>query len=100
MHQTIVKVEPFKEPGIYNFGLLIPDMNVARDFYPNRLGFVVRSEKYLPKDLQLGHKDNSLLASCCIPDRASMQSRVISHKRCLTTPSCSRPTICQEFSTQ
>ena len=59
MHQTIVKVEPFKEPRIYNFGLLIPDMSVGRDFYANRLGFVVRSEKYLPKDLPLGLKDNS-----------------------------------------
>lgn len=59
MHQTIVKVEPFKEPRIYNFGFLIPDMEAGRDFYSNKLGFVVRSEKYLPKDLPLGHLDNS-----------------------------------------
>ena len=59
MHQTIVKVEPFKEPRIYNFGLLIPDMNAGREFYSNKLGFVVRSEKYLPLDLPLGHKDKS-----------------------------------------
>lgn len=59
MHQTIVKVEPFKEPRIYNFGLLIPDMKVARDFYGDKLGFVVRSERYLPLDLPLGHRDNS-----------------------------------------
>jgi catechol 2,3-dioxygenase-like lactoylglutathione lyase family enzyme len=59
MHQTVVKVEPFKEPKLYNFGFLIPDMAAARDFYSNRLGFVVRSEKYLPLDLPLGHADNS-----------------------------------------
>lgn len=59
MHQTVVKVEPFKEPRIYNFGLLIPDMKVARTFYADNLGFVVRSEKYLPLDLPLGHKDKT-----------------------------------------
>lgn len=59
MHQTIVKVDVFKEPKIYNFGLLIPDMGLAREFYSNKLGFVVRSEKYLPGDLPLGHEDKS-----------------------------------------
>ena len=59
MHQTIVKVEPFKEPRIYNFGLLIPDMGVGRDFYSHKLGFVVRSERYLPLDLPLGHRDKT-----------------------------------------
>jgi predicted enzyme related to lactoylglutathione lyase len=59
MHQTIVKTEPFKEPKIYNFGYLVPDMQIGRDFYSNKLGFVVRSERYLPKDLPLGHKNKS-----------------------------------------
>lgn len=59
MHQTVVKVEPFKEPRIYNYGFLIPDMGVGRDFYANKLGFVVRSEKYLPLDLPLGHPDKT-----------------------------------------
>jgi catechol 2,3-dioxygenase-like lactoylglutathione lyase family enzyme len=59
MHQTIVAVEPFKEPRIYNFGLLIPDMIRARDFYADKLGFVVRSEKYLPLDLPLGYPDKT-----------------------------------------
>lgn len=59
MHQTIVKVEPFKEPRIYNFGYKVPDMQSARDFYAGRLGFVERSEKYLPLDMPLGHADNS-----------------------------------------
>lgn len=59
MHQTIVKVEPFKEPKLYNFGFLVPDMAAARNFYSDTLGFVVRSERYLPLDLPLGHKDKS-----------------------------------------
>ncbi len=59
MHQTIVKVEPFREPKLYNFGFLVPDMQAGRDFYSGKLGFVVRSEKYLPLDLPLGHGDKS-----------------------------------------
>jgi hypothetical protein len=59
MHETITKVEPFKEPRVYNFGVLIPDMSVGRDFYANKLGFVVRSEHYLPLDLPLGHRDKT-----------------------------------------
>jgi catechol 2,3-dioxygenase-like lactoylglutathione lyase family enzyme len=59
MHQTIVKVEPFKEPRIYNFGVLVPDMKAARAFYHDVLGFVERSEKYLPLDLPLGYSDNT-----------------------------------------
>ncbi len=59
MHQTIVKTEPFKEPRMYNYGFLVPDMQIGRDFYTNKLGFVVRSERYLPLDLPLGHKDKS-----------------------------------------
>ena len=59
MHQTIVKVEPFKEPKLYNFGYRVPEMQAARDFYSSKLGFTVRSEKYLPLDLPLGHKDNT-----------------------------------------
>ncbi|HWS99316.1 MAG TPA: VOC family protein [Pyrinomonadaceae bacterium] len=59
MHQTVVKAEPFKEPRLYNFGFLVPDMQAARDFYGGKLGFVVRSEKYLPLDLPLGHTDKS-----------------------------------------
>lgn len=59
MHQTIVKVEPFREPKLYNFGVVVPDMQAGRDFYSHKLGFVVRSERYLPLDLPLGHRDKS-----------------------------------------
>lgn len=59
MHQTIVKTPHFTEPQIYNYGFLIPDMNAAREFYTKNFGFVVRSEKYLPNDLPLGHQDQS-----------------------------------------
>jgi hypothetical protein len=34
-------------------------MQIGRDFYSHKLGFVVRSERYLPKDLPLGHKNKS-----------------------------------------
>jgi len=59
MHQTIAKVEPFKEPRLYNFGVLVPDMIAAREFYHDVLGFVIRSENYLPLDLPLGYTDNT-----------------------------------------
>ncbi|MEZ5425919.1 MAG: VOC family protein [Pyrinomonadaceae bacterium] len=59
MHQTIIKTEPFKEPKIYNFGFYLPEMDAARDFYVKKLGFVERSEKYLPLDMPLGHNDKS-----------------------------------------
>lgn len=59
MHQTIVKVEPFQEPRLYNFGFTVPEMESARRFYTQVLGFQVRSEKYLPLDLPLGHLDKS-----------------------------------------
>lgn len=59
MHQTIVKVELFKEPKIYNYGVLVPDMAQAREFYSKKLGFVERTEKYLPLDMPLGHADKT-----------------------------------------
>ncbi|HEX8069889.1 MAG TPA: VOC family protein [Pyrinomonadaceae bacterium] len=59
MHETVVKVEPFQEPRLYNFGFLVPDMQTGRAFYSAKLGFVVRSEKYLPLDLPLGHPDKT-----------------------------------------
>ncbi len=59
MHQTITPVPHFTEPRIYNFGFLIPDMSKARAFYCDNFGFVVRSEKYLPLDLPLGHSDKT-----------------------------------------
>ncbi|HJW94976.1 MAG TPA: aspartyl protease family protein, partial [Thermoanaerobaculia bacterium] len=59
MHETVVHNEPFVEPRIYNFGVLVPDMAAAREFYSRKLGFVVRSENYLPLDLPLGHPDGS-----------------------------------------
>ncbi len=59
MHQTIVKVAPFTEPKIYNYGVLVPDMSAARAFYSKKLGFVERSENYLPLDMPLGHADKT-----------------------------------------
>jgi catechol 2,3-dioxygenase-like lactoylglutathione lyase family enzyme len=58
MQVTIYKEEPFIEPRIYNYGILIPDMEKARTFFKT-LGFVERSERYLPLDMPLGNADNS-----------------------------------------
>lgn len=58
MQVTVYKEEPFTEPRIYNYGILIPDMEKARAFFKT-LGFVERSERYLPLDMPLGHPDNS-----------------------------------------
>lgn len=58
MQVTVVKEDPFPEPRIYNYGILIPDMDKARAFF-QKLGFVERSEKYLPLDMPLGHTDGS-----------------------------------------
>lgn len=60
MHQTIVKVEPFKEPRIYNFGFYIPNMDEGRDFYSKKLGFIEQTTKYLPGDMPLIHQDKGL----------------------------------------
>jgi glyoxylase I family protein len=59
MQQTIVKTKPFREPKIYNYGFLIPDIDEAIAFYSGILGFVQRSQKYLPTDMPLGHADGS-----------------------------------------
>lgn len=59
MHQTIRKVEPFREPRLYNFGYRVADMDAARAFYCGVLGFVPLTERYLPRDLPLGHADKS-----------------------------------------
>lgn len=58
MQVTVYKEEPFTEPRIYNYGILIPDMDKARFFFKT-LGFVERSERYLPLDMPLGHRDKS-----------------------------------------
>ncbi|MEQ8426190.1 MAG: VOC family protein [Cyclobacteriaceae bacterium] len=59
MHQTVGEVKPFKEPLIYNYGYLIPDMEKAIEFYSGMLGFAERSKRYLPLDMPLGHSDGS-----------------------------------------
>lgn len=59
MHQTVVNVPAFKEPRIYNFGVLVPDMNAGQSFYVNKLGFIALTQKYLPLDLPLGHQDRT-----------------------------------------
>ncbi len=58
MHQTIIKTPWFAEPKIYNYGVTVPDMDNERAFY-KALGFVERSEKYLPWDMPLGNADGT-----------------------------------------
>lgn len=59
MHETVVDNPHFTEPKIYNYGFYAPDMDTAKAFFTSKLGFVVRSEKYLPLDLPLGNTDRS-----------------------------------------
>ena len=58
MHQTIIATPYFDEPKIYNYGFLVSDMKASRNFY-QQLGFLERSEKYLPLDMPLGNQDGS-----------------------------------------
>ena len=54
LQQTIVKTDSFVEPKIYNYGYYISNMDTARDFYTNRLGFYSLTDRYLPYDMPLG----------------------------------------------
>jgi predicted enzyme related to lactoylglutathione lyase len=56
---TIGERKPFEEPKLYNFGYYIPDIQKGMDFYVAKLGFLERSERYLPDDMPLNHADNS-----------------------------------------
>ncbi|MDX1941933.1 MAG: VOC family protein [Saprospiraceae bacterium] len=58
MHVTIMKQEYFAEPKIYNYGILISDMDKSREYF-KKLGFVERSQRYLPLDMPLGHPDKT-----------------------------------------
>jgi predicted enzyme related to lactoylglutathione lyase len=59
MHETVINNPIFAEPRIYNYGFFVSDMDKAKQFYTSQLGFVVRSEKYLPWDLPMNHTDKS-----------------------------------------
>ena len=60
MHETILETPYFEEPRIYNYGLLVTDIDSARNFY-KRLGFVERSTRYLPDDMPLGYPDGQFV---------------------------------------
>lgn len=59
MHQTIASTPRFEEPKIYNFGFFVPDIQAERALLVDKLGLVVRSNRFLPKDLPLDHADKS-----------------------------------------
>lgn len=58
LQQTVPGTKAVVEPKIYNCGLYVEDMNEARTFYTNKLGFIERSQEYLPDDMPLGYDDN------------------------------------------
>lgn len=58
MEQSKYPVPRFKEPMIYNTGYSMDDLEKAKQFYCQRLGFYVRTTKYLPA-LPLGHSDST-----------------------------------------
>ncbi len=59
LEQDKYPVPRFKEPRIYNMGIVIPSIDGARPFYTKKLGFEVRSENFLPDNLPLNHTDKS-----------------------------------------
>jgi len=58
MDQSKYPITPFEEPKIYNVGYSMNDIERAKEFYCNKLGFYVRTTKYFPA-LPLGHKDST-----------------------------------------
>ena len=59
LEQQVVETPIFQEPRIYNVGFYLSDMEAARKFYCDKLGFTVRTEKYYPPALPLGHRDGT-----------------------------------------
>ena len=55
----IRQIQPFKEPSIYNMGFNVPNIEVAKNFYTEIMGFEVYSSNYLPSALPLKHSDGS-----------------------------------------
>lgn len=60
VEQQVRQTPEFKGIKIYNVGFKVPDINEARKFYVEKLGFEVYSENYLPAALPLKHKAGSL----------------------------------------
>lgn len=60
LEQDKFPVPRFVEPKIYNLGLYLPDIEIAKAFYLDILGFEVRTLDYLPAVLPLNHIDQSL----------------------------------------
>ena len=59
LQQTSREPAPFTEPKIYNMGIYVRDVEESTRFYTTRLPFIALSQKYLPRDLPLGHADRS-----------------------------------------
>ena len=61
LEQTVGEVPPFEEPQVYNSGFKHPDADTAslRSLFVEALGFVVRTERYYPPSLPIGHPEGS-----------------------------------------
>jgi len=58
MEQSKIPVPWFKEPKIYNTGYSMDNLEKAKEFYCDGLGFNIQTTKYLPA-LPLNHQDGS-----------------------------------------
>lgn len=59
LQQEVGDPAPVKEPVMYNVGFYHADALAAQDLYVDALGFVVRTTKYYPPAIPLGHADGS-----------------------------------------
>lgn len=61
LEHTVSEVPPFDEPEVYNSGFKHPDADTAslRALIVDRLGFTVRTERYFPPSLPIGHRDGT-----------------------------------------
>jgi hypothetical protein len=51
--------KPIAEPRLYNYGLYVPDMRIARECWEQSMRFTALTERFLPIDLPRGHADKS-----------------------------------------
>ena len=61
LEHRITDVPPFEEPEVYNSGYKHPDADTddLRALFVGAMGFDVRTERYYPPSLPIGHRDGS-----------------------------------------
>jgi len=60
LEHQITEAPHFEEPKIYNVGYYLPDLQLARDFYVDKLNFDILTMNYYPPVIPLKHSDGSL----------------------------------------